>query len=282
MAYLPSKKVLSFFIIVAGLVTSIIIALGSDKASTAINYAGNIVAGEKITLPKNPEWQSELVVSERVILENKESQEATTTDTLTDTVSKTLLGNYILLKQNNGLNQQSAEALVNQSVDIIKSEETPIQPIVLDIISDNSRQSIQVYGDRLGIIYKQNVPPDPITNFDPFLKSLQEQDLEKLAKLQESIDLHNKVADELTLIPVPQTLVQSHTDMISGIRMSASGLEKIKNSPNDPIYGFVGLEMFREGKVKLYTAIESIHSSINQNGIIYEQGSGGYYLLYGI
>lgn len=282
MAYLPSKKVLSFFIITVGLVTSIIIALGRDKASTAINYAGNIVAGNKVTLPENPEWQNDLVLTNDTILE-EQPLATSTQDTLTDTVSKTVLGNYLLLKQNGTLNQQSAETLVDQSIGIINSQQDSIAKPVLNITSDNSLGAIEAYGDKLGTIFKINLPSNPETDFGPFIQgAIQEGNPEKLAELQVSIDLHNQVADELTSMLVPKMFADAHTNMIIGIRTSALGLEKIKTLMGDPLLGFVGLQMFQNGKETLYRSVSSVILSINQSGVVYKQGTGGYYLTHGI
>ena len=98
---MPSKKIISVFIVVAALVFAIIIAFGRDKSSVVINVASNLVTGDKISIPENPAWQEELLKAnakaEKVQIENSTSTE----ETVTDKASIGLISNYLALKQNN-------------------------------------------------------------------------------------------------------------------------------------------------------------------------------------
>jgi hypothetical protein len=279
---LPSKKVINIFILAAGLVTAVIITFGGDKASTAINYANTITAGEKVSLPTNPNWQSELVLTNNPSEQAQATTTKTTPDTLTDTISKTLIGNYLVLKQNNELNQQSAQALVDQSVGIISSEEKVDSPIILNIISDNGRMSMQNYGENLGLIIKNNTSASSDEDFNALIEAIKSGDQTKINGLQKNIDIYDKVLNEMLKIPVPQSFAKTHTEMIRGLMLSSSGLKNLMSVLNDPLLGFSGLGMLREGSDMFAVAMQSTQLSIYESGIVYEQGSGGYYLIYGI
>jgi len=84
---LPSKKVLSVFVLTAALVAAIIIAFSRDKASSAINYTSDLVAGEKVSIPENPNWQNELSGVSQNTAPVQISENTPTESTLTDTVS---------------------------------------------------------------------------------------------------------------------------------------------------------------------------------------------------
>src|SRR3989344_9261703 len=103
---LPSKKVLSVFVLTGALVAATIIAFGKDKAGAAINYASNLVAGEKVSVPENPNWQNELSdvapLSDQTQSSDTASQNSGEENT-TDTVSTALVSNYLALKQNGTL-----------------------------------------------------------------------------------------------------------------------------------------------------------------------------------
>jgi hypothetical protein len=82
--------------LVTALVSSIIIAFGKEKSSTAINFASNLVAGDKIAVSENPDWQKEL---SQVATPIDVSNSTDSDQTVTDTVSTTFLSNYLALKQ---------------------------------------------------------------------------------------------------------------------------------------------------------------------------------------
>ena len=57
---MPSKRVLGVIIVVTALVTSIIIAFGKEKSSATIDLASNLIVGQKISIPENPNWKDEI------------------------------------------------------------------------------------------------------------------------------------------------------------------------------------------------------------------------------
>ena len=122
---MPSKKIISVFIVVAALVFAIIIAFGRDKSSVVINVASNLVTGDKISIPENPAWQEELLKAnakaEKVQIENSTSTE----ETVTDKASIGLISNYLALKQNNKLDSTSAQKLIDQTILYVGQASSP-------------------------------------------------------------------------------------------------------------------------------------------------------------
>lgn len=284
---MPSRKVLSFFVLIVGLVAAIIVGFGRDKSSQIINQASNLVGGSSIVLPENPDWQNELnqvgLDELKVATQTNTPETSGVATTITDQVAKNLVGNYLVLKQNDALSQKSAEDLVNQTLSSIeKSANSETVNIKLLTIPDNGIQTITDYGHNLGNLLKRNRPTYKTSEMDVVKEALQTNNKDKLKELQPIITFLKNFSREMRLVIVPQKFVKSHTDMILGIEGAILGLEETSFVLDDPVRGLKGLQIYGQGAVLLSRALGSNINYISSNKIEYKQGSGGYYLLHGI
>ncbi|MEK7539273.1 MAG: hypothetical protein AAB595_01350 [Patescibacteria group bacterium] len=279
---LPSKKVLSIFILTVALVAAIIIAFGRDKSSEAINFASNLVVGEKVSIPENPDWQNELG-GVTMNAELVQEENASTTETTTDTISKTLVLNYLALKQSGSLDTMSAQKLIDQTLDYIgKIGGQVVLVSNLNTIPDNDKQTITEYGENLGKILKYNKPKETKNEIEIATKAVISKDQNKINELDSIIAVYQKISDELIKMPVPKTFIKAHLDMINGMNSIALALKEMKEVVNDPFRGLKAMQLYQEGTTMFTQSERATRLFINQNKIIYKQGSGGYYLLYGI
>lgn len=279
----PSKKVLSIFIITIALVVAIIIGFGRDKSSQAINYASNLVVGEKVSIPENPNWQSELGGIALPAQAGQNTTSSSTGDSVTDTISKSLISNYLALKQSGTLDNTSAQNLVDQTINLFdQTGDKTVLTTELNIIPDNGTQSMIEYGENLGNVLKNNRPKEIIDEREIIKNAISSKDSSKLNELDSVIAVYEKIASDLMKTPVPQTFVKAHLDMVNGAKSMAIALKEIKTVFNDPIKGLQTLELYNNGVTIFVEATRATRDFINKNNIVYKQGSGGYYLLYGI
>ncbi|HEY4480039.1 MAG TPA: hypothetical protein VJB58_01030, partial [Candidatus Paceibacterota bacterium] len=75
---------------------------------------------------------------------------------------------------------------------------------------------------------------------------------------------------------------KSHVDMVNGALGIAHGLEILANVFDDPLKSLQGTQTYTENGDLFTTALYATTEFIKKNNIEYKQGSGGYYLLYGI
>lgn len=288
---LPSKKVLSVFIVIAALVASIIITFGRDKSSQAINFASNLVIGEKISLPENPDWQDELggAIPPAQAGQDVEPVQVgggtSTPETVTDTVSTSFMSNYLALKQSGTLDATSAQKLVDQTINYIDQKTTQTSAITqrdLNVIADNGKQSIIDYGEALGNIAKSKTQTDIKEELGILMQMTQSEDQSKINDLDDIITDYENIAAALTKMPVPKTFVKAHLDLVNSTNGITSAFKEIKNVFNDPLRGLTALQLYQKSATTLSLAMNATITFIKQNNIIYKQGSGGYYLLYGI
>jgi len=282
---LPSKKVLSIFIVMAALVASIIIAFGRDKSSQAINFASNLVVGEKVSIPENPNWQNELGGAIQNVGPAQVGEDASTSGTVTDTVSASFMSNYLALKQSGTLDSTSAQKLVDQTVSYIDQttiKANTITRLDLNMVADNGKQSIVDYGEALGNIAKNKTQTDIKKELGILIQMVQSGDQSKINELDDIIASYENITAALTKMPVPKTFVKAHLDIVNSTNGMALAFKEMKSVFNDPFKGLAALQLYQKSATTLSVAMNATITFIKQNNIIYKQGSGGYYLLYGI
>lgn len=288
---MPSKKVLSIFIVTAALVVSIIIGFGRDKTSQVINFTNNLVAGEKNSIPENPNWQSELgsIAPSEEPDQNTGSPESetdsSTGETATDILSRNLISSYLTLKQNGTLDNTSAQTLIDQTINSANKTASSIVLLSesqLNIIADTGQQSITGYGENLGSILKKNNLKGAEDRLMLINDAIKSKDQSKMAELDNIIAIYQKTFNELLQMPVPRTFVKAHLDMVNSIKKMIQALTDIKTTLSDPVKGLLAIQTYQTGAGVFINAMQAIGVFIKQNRVIYEQNSGGYYLLYGI
>lgn len=282
---MPSKKILSLLILMSALVFSIIIIFGEEKSTKTIESLGNIVSGEKITIPERSDWQSELerVGDNAQVVFANNTQESTSTKTYTDRVSETLFSNYLVLKQNNSISNATAQDLVNQTQDFIERDNyTSFKRSQLSLLPDGGTKQMEEYGEILGIFIKANKQ----NGFTNELKILQEAiaggETEKLSNLKTIASTYEKMSYNLMMMGVPLKFADAHLDMANGLRSVSIALTNISNITEDPVLGLEAMGKYQENALLFLNAMRSTAEYIKANKITYKQGTGGYYLLYGI
>ena len=279
---LPSKKVLSIFILTVALVVAVIITFGREKSSGVINSVNNLVAGEKISIPENPNWQNELG-GVTTNTEPIQEEDTSTTETATDVVSKTLMSNYLALKQSGTLDATSAQKLVDQTASLVgQLGSSVVLDTKLNIIPDNGLQSITNYGENLGNILKNNKPTEIKNEIEIISTAVSSRDPSKINELDPIIVIYEKIASDFEKMPVPKTFVRAHLDMTNGVKGITVALKEMKSVFSDPIKSLAAMQLYQEGIIVFTQPLQASRAFIYQNKIIYKQGSGGYYLLYGI
>ena len=216
---MPSKKVLSMLIVVGALVFSILIVFGKEKSSVAIESLGNIVVGEKITIPKKTDWQNELeqVGDNAQIPLAQSAEESSATKTYTDKVSESLLSNYLVLKQNGSINTSTAQDLVNQTQEFIEGDTyKTFKRSQLSLLPDGGTSQIAEYGEALGTLIKSNKGNGFVNELKIFQEAIAGGQREKLAELETVAKTYEKISYNLLQIGVPIKFADAHIDMANG------------------------------------------------------------------
>jgi len=195
------------------------------------------------------------------------------------------MSNYLALKQTGTLDSASAQKLVDQSISYIEQssgQTTQITQSQLNIVTDNGKQSITDYGENLGTIAKSKSIAEINEEGNLIIQVLQSADATQLNKLGGVIVGYENILAKLVKMPVPKQFTKAHLDIVNGTNGIVSALKAIKDAPNDPLKGLAAVQAYQNRAILLSQAVNATVMFIKQNNIIYKQGSGGYYLLYGI
>lgn len=283
---LPSKRVLSVLVLGIAIVLSVIIVFGDKQAGGALASSGLVLSpGEKILLPKNPNWESELnQLSQDTSGISDQTEITPENQTITDTVATSIFSNYLALRQNGLLNQNSADKLLDQSVKFVeKLEENTPWKVTLKTTKDDGIEAKIKYGENLGNIFKKNIPTQKLNELQIVTEAINQNDPSKIeGDLSLIISVYENIYYDLTETEVPSNFIKPHAEMLNGMSEIIYSLKQIQKIFEDPIVGLQAIKKYQEGGIKFATASQTIRNFLLQNNAIYEQGSGGYYFLYGI
>ncbi len=282
MNFLPSKKILSLLVIIIAFVASIMLAFGRGTKQV-INATTALIPGEKIGLPENPGWQEDI---ELLQYKSNSSTTASTFEeeptTLTDSLSQSLISNYLSMKQSGTLDADNATNLIDQSLEYIANSAPVSQISNLNLSSKNDVAAMKQYGEDLGKVLKSNRPKNPKNELEILTAIATNKDQSKIKELEEVNMVYRNILIDLSLIKVPKLFATSHLDMITGLNQVSSAISDMQIVLNDPIKGVVALETYKNGSYLFATPLQATIAYLKKNNVVYEQGSGGYYLLHGL
>lgn len=281
----PSNKAISIMIITLAFVIFVIVGFGIEKSSDLVGSSDNLIAGEKILPPTNPNWQEDL---DKLNIQNKDlsgTEVIPNRDTVTEALSITLASNILTHKQNNTLTERTALDLIDKSLDFVDSTAPKTDSFKvsdLNVVPNNGQISIKQYGENLGLILKTSRPVNAKNEMQIIGDALQTNNPSKMNELDPVIMNYQNLNEKLVKMPVPQLFVEAHLDMVNGLNQIPSSLKEVKKVFADPMTGLMSLELYNGGVSLFASAISATVDFIKSNKVIYEQGSGGYFLLYGI
>lgn len=283
MNFIPSRNIISFLIISVGLVAGIMFAFRERETRVVLNVASNLIAGNKINLPENKDWQLELEKMPSAQIDQIEL-EPIEQKTLTDSVSENLMTNYLVLRQNGEYNQTNIQDLVDNTLNYIEKTGKPNnnENIQLNTFADRGKSSIIEYGERLGNLMKKHKPKDAKNEIRILENIATTKNEKQIDELRQISIRYTQIAEDLIAMPIPKSFARAHLDIIKSIKGLGAGTTEMTYVLNDPFRALSGMQTYQESGIIFAEAMKAIVGYITANKISYKQGSGGYYLLYGI
>lgn len=282
---MPSKKVLSVFVLTASLTLFVILVFGKKSDSGLVGNPDSLRAGNMITIPSNSNWQEDLNLLSSKNIDLAQADSIPNRNTATEALTINLMSNYLTLKQGDALTEQSALNLVDESLGFIETvipQNKSYSRNDLNIVKDNGLQSIKQYGENLGLILKTNRPTTAKNELEIISKTIETNNPAKINELDPIIFTYQNLTQMILKMPVPETFVLAHIDILNGLNSTTISLKESKRVLVDPIVGMTSLKLYNEGLTNFATAMSATVEFIKSNKVNYEQGSGGYFLLHGI
>ncbi len=122
--------------------------------------------------------------------------------------------------------------------------------------------NLKIYGNNLGVIQRGvnagilslSKKPDPT----PYLANI-----------------YSTTANLLLLVEVPQSLAETHLQLINGFRKYSEGLHMLTQQNNDPAKALLGLTKTKDAASEIVTSFEKIRKTIILNKIEYTADEPG-------
>jgi hypothetical protein len=279
---MPSKKVISTFIIIAALTFTIIfVSQPKSIVNKSIDkISGSLSSGPEIkTSELNTNWQSDL----ENITPLSNTAEASSTESLTDSFSRSFMANYLSLKESGTLDSNSAQTLIDKSANFIDPGTQPayqVKDIVIN--SDNSRLAITKYGNDLGFAFRINAPKEKKNEVAIFGSMMQTQDKSKVLELQNIAQIYSNTAASLARIVVPSSFASDHLKFINAINNISTAITNMSHGLSDPLKALQGMTAYSQNFEEAARLRSSIGKAILKSGANYKQGEDGYYFFFGI
>ena len=278
---MPSRKVVSIFIICVALVFAIVFSSNS-KTIKAVSktVGGSLSSGPRVELAENSDWQAQVEELGKV----SAGATGSSTETLTDEFSRSFMTNYLSLKQSDSFDSTSANNLINQSVQFIEDTNTKTYTVKDIIVSaDNSKLAITGYGNNLGAALKNNTPKQKKKNEMLLFRSMMETNDPKIsADLKNVASVYKDLAVSFSKITVPSTMTDSHLKFVNALDDLSESTNDMSQGLSDPIKGLRALGVYTQGFQAFTVAKGEIQTKILKSGANYKQGENGYYFFFGI
>lgn len=93
---MPSKKVLSVFVLTASLTLFVILVFGKKSDSGLVGNPDSLRAGNMITIPSNSNWQEDLNLLSSKNIDLAQADSIPNRNTATEALTINLMSNYLI------------------------------------------------------------------------------------------------------------------------------------------------------------------------------------------
>ena len=265
------KKTLN--IISVCLVTLIIVFSITHKSKNDPFNSDNISVDEKgKVLTKADQYQANILetISEENIKNFKEfakTFEKNSADNITDGLSKDIFSQYIKYNTSGDI---KPEEIINATQNVLKNKTEVSGAISYSGIKTvpSTTENLRIYGNNLAVI--QNSVNNGVaslnkkTNKTPYIASI---------FLRASILIQE--------IAVPESLADSHINVINGYKKYSEGLIMLDQQSSDPAKALLGLNKAKEATNEILLSFDKIKKTIilNKDKLNYTSSEPGYIFL---
>jgi hypothetical protein len=207
------------------------------------------------------------VVSENVKNFEKFSEtfKKNSSDNLTDGFSKDVFTQYIKYNTSGEIDKND---ILNATQNVLKDKdgiENPVTYSSIKIVSSNI-VNLKIYGNNIAIVQdavnKGIASIGGKNNTAPYIANI-----------------YLKAAEILTITEVPESLSDSHINLINGLKKYSEGLVMMEQQVVDPAKALLGLNKVKSATTEVLTSFDKIKKTIILNKIDYSEKDPGYFWL---
>jgi hypothetical protein len=255
--------------IISVCVVSLIIVFAVTKKNNigGISSDNIIVSADGKIQTKADQYQAnilETIVDENVKNFKKftSSFEKNSSDNLTDGLSKDIFTQYVKYNTSGVISQ---EDIAKTTQEILKNKTGVENPVIYSEIQTvtSNITNLKIYGNNIAII--QNGVNKGINSLS-----------NKSNKTPYIASIYMKTSEILTETNVPESLSESHINLINGLKKYSEGLIMMDQQLTDPAKALLGLNKVKDATTEVLTSFEKIKKTIILNKIDYTENDPGF------
>lgn len=200
--------------------------------------------------------------------------------TSTDVLSREVFAQYIEARKS-GHTVASSEQFVQALIAREKENQKPVfyTKTSLKVVNTTNDTTVRDYVNSLAkAMYLNNISRDE-NEISLYSNAINTNDEKSLNKLDPIISGYKQVIASLLLVPVPNSLANTHIQIINNYQLVLGSVEGFKKVFDDPIIGIVSLSQYAEASAALSDNFFDIQSTVDERGISFEQSEYGYMLM---
>ncbi len=202
--------------------------------------------------------------------------------TETDILSKLLLGQAINFKNGSAQIDPSAVYQIIGNLQGKASQKnlispTQIAPADLTVVPATAA-SLKKYGNDFGTILS-GTPTEETNELLVLGKFGQTKDVTVLAKLTVVADSYRSLIQELSAIPIPQTVAQEHLAFLNALAGISASIQNLSLIATDPFAGVFALQPYSQYAQERNQAFEEIWSILTASRISFTSDEPGYAII---
>ncbi|MEW5907747.1 MAG: hypothetical protein AB1643_01000 [Patescibacteria group bacterium] len=193
----------------------------------------------------------------------------------TESLARSLLSSYFLLKQEGNWNEETQQKLVDAALKTITQDDFKNEYSLanIKIIKDNSTQNLKNYGNE--IVETMNRDSINITENELTVLNRITTKKEPVEEFDVFIDSYNKIINDLLKLAAPSDIAELHLNLINNFFKIRTSVEKMKQINNDPLAGYAGLNLYTTAAKEIYSTKRAIADFFKNRGIVFTENEPG-------
>ncbi|MFT5036607.1 MAG: hypothetical protein ACI9VM_000169 [Candidatus Azotimanducaceae bacterium] len=220
-----------------------------------------------------PNWKESFRQVEPVLVTTKDetTESYAPPTTLTDQLAIELLADTV--------QAQTRGPFGKTQEDILKSASSRIAEVATDplytnsnitISSDNSREVLQAYGNRVAeILLIHDLPPDTRGEIEILEDAVYSEDPSILEELSPIIESYTGLRDDMLSANVPSAMTKQHLDLLNSYNALLIDIESMTQAEADPLYTMIRTKRYYDDAVGLTGAITNLYTKLHNLGVVW-------------
>lgn len=198
-------------------------------------------------------------------------------ETVTGQFGKRFLEQYMILKQNNLIdNQEAVKAVIDQGVDsIVSSAPQPRTYDVRNIIvaKSDDKVSRKIYANSVGNIISTYMPKDDAAIIAT--KALEEEDKDLIKKIETTASSYATMLSKILEVPTPKSLLNNQIGLVNSISSMSFVSDGMSKVFSDPIQGLVALAIYEKSLLSLQNSFLDLKYAFSTDNIEFSSTDPG-------